>query len=82
MEARFGKRSIRYAGILIVGRDKHLKGGEAMRLEWRRDHVAVNSKHIACFTYDQLVVDLLLRLNKKAALEKAEAAPAPAAPPP
>lgn len=64
MESRLGKRSIRYAGVLISGRDQHLQAGERLRLEWRREHAVVNSKHIACITYDELLRDLLLRLDQ------------------
>ena len=64
METRFGKRVIRYAGVLIIGRDQHLQAGERMRLEWRQDHVLVNSKHIVCVTYDQLVEDLTSRRDR------------------
>jgi hypothetical protein len=64
MEARLGKRSIRYTGVLIIGRDRHLLPGERLRLEWRQDHVVVNSKHIICVTYDQLLDDLLFRLEQ------------------
>jgi hypothetical protein len=64
MEARFGKRSIRYTGVLIIGRDQHVQAGERFRLEWRQDHVVVNAKHIVCVTYDQLLDDLLFRLDK------------------
>ena len=64
METRFGKRVIRYAGVLIIGRDQHLQVGERMRLDWRQDHVLVNSKHVFCVTYDQLVEDLLFRLDQ------------------
>jgi hypothetical protein len=64
MEARFGKRSIRYTGVLVIGRDQHMQAGERLRLEWRRDHVVVNSKHIFCVTYDQLLEDLLFRLDQ------------------
>jgi hypothetical protein len=64
MEARFGSRAIRYAGVLIVGRNQHMTAGERLRLEWRRDHVVINSKHIFCVTYDQLLEDLLLFLDK------------------
>jgi len=71
MEARFGKRSIRYTGVLIIGRDQHMTAGEPMRLEWRREHVVVNSKHIHCVTYDQLLEDLLFRLDTYAAAGKA-----------
>jgi hypothetical protein len=64
MEARFGKRSIRYTGVLIIGRDQHFQAGERLRLEWRRDHVVVNSKHVVCVTYDELLDDLLFRLDQ------------------
>lgn len=63
MEARLGKRAIRYTGVLIIGRDRHLQAGERLRLDWRQDHVVVNSRHIICVTYDQLVDDLLFRLD-------------------
>jgi hypothetical protein len=66
MEARFGSRSIRYTGLLIIGRDQHMQPGERMRLEWRQEYVVVNSKHTACVTYDQLVDDLLFRLDRYA----------------
>jgi hypothetical protein len=72
MEARFGSRSIRYVGVLIIGRNQHLQGGEQMRLEWRRDHVVVNSKHIFCVTYDELLQDLLFRIDRYTAAEAAE----------
>lgn len=64
MEARFGKRSIRYTGVLITGREQHFQAGERLRLEWREEHVVVNSKHVVCVTYDQLLEDLLLRLDQ------------------
>ncbi len=64
MESRLGKRSIRYTGVLIIGRDQHMLPGERLRLEWRQEHVVVNSKHILCVTYDQLLEDLLFRLEQ------------------
>jgi Domain of unknown function (DUF4263) len=64
MEARLGKRSVRYTGVLIVGRDQHLQAGERLRLDWRQEHVVVNSRHIFCVTYDQLLADLLFYLDK------------------
>jgi Shedu protein SduA, C-terminal len=64
MEARLGKRSIRYTGVLIIGRDQHFQAGERLRLEWRREHVVVNSRHIVCVTYDELLDDLLFRLDQ------------------
>jgi hypothetical protein len=62
MEARFGKRAIDYTGVLVVGRNQHMKVGENERLRWRREHVIVNSKRIVCVTYDQLLEDLEFRL--------------------
>jgi hypothetical protein len=67
MEARLGKRAIRYTGVLIIGRDQHFQAGERLRLAWRREHVVVNSKHIVCVTYDELLEDLLFRLDQYAA---------------
>ncbi len=66
MEARFGKRAIRYTGLLVIGRQQHMDVGERLRLEWRRAHVVVNSKHLFCVTYDELVDDLLFWLDKSA----------------
>lgn len=63
-EARFGKRSIDYSGAVIVGRDQHLKAGEADRLEWRRQHVIVHSRSIFCITYDELLRFLLTFLER------------------
>jgi hypothetical protein len=63
MEARLGKRSIDYTGVLIVGRDQHMQPGEHLRLKWRREHVIVNSKRIICVTFDQLLEDLTFRLD-------------------
>lgn len=70
MEAKFGKRSIDYIGVLIVGRDRHMDAGERMRLDWRREHVVVNSKKIVCVTYDQLLDDLTFRLDSFARAAK------------
>jgi hypothetical protein len=64
MEARLGKRSIRYVGVLVAGRNQHLQAGERLRLEWRRDHVVVNSRQISCVTYDELLEDLLFNLAR------------------
>lgn len=60
---RFGMRSIDVSGTLIVGRDQHIDTGERFRLEWRRQHVIVNSKHIKCITYDELLSDLRNRID-------------------
>lgn len=61
--ARFGARSIRYAGILVVGRDQYLLPGERERLEWRRNNVVVASQKIEAVTFDGLLQDLQGRLE-------------------
>ncbi len=61
--ARFGERSIRYTGILVIGRDQYLLPGERERLEWRRNHVVVASQRIEVVTFDGLVDDLGGRLE-------------------
>jgi hypothetical protein len=62
-EARFGKRSIDFIGLLVIGRDQHMDAGERLRLEWRREHVVVHSKRIHCITFDELLNDLLSRVH-------------------
>jgi hypothetical protein len=62
-EARFGKRSIEYSGTLVVGRDRYMDHGERLRLEWRQQHLIVNSKHIVVVTFDELLNDLQSRLD-------------------
>jgi hypothetical protein len=58
---RFGKRSIDFMAVLIIGRDQYMDAGERLRLEWRRQHVLVHSKRIHCVTYDELLRDALER---------------------
>jgi hypothetical protein len=64
MEERLGKRSVQCTGVLIIGRDQHMSAGERMRFEWRRERVVIDSKHIVCVTYDQLVEDIQFRLDR------------------
>jgi hypothetical protein len=56
-------RSIRYYGLLIIGRSAHLEPLERARLSWRRDRVVVDSKHIYCVTFDELYDDLRDKLK-------------------
>lgn len=64
MEARLGKRSVHYTGVLIIGRDKYLLDGEQLRLNWRKDRVIVNSMRVLCITYDRLLSDLSFFLDR------------------
>jgi hypothetical protein len=58
-----GAKSIRYYGLLVIGRASHLEPLERDRLSWRRDRVVVDSKHIYCVTFDELYDDLRDRLK-------------------
>jgi len=60
---RFGKRSIAYFGLMLIGRSESLGPREQRRLQWRQEKVLVNSQKIHCLTYDQLCQDLLSRLE-------------------
>jgi hypothetical protein len=62
-EIAFGKRSIDYEGVLVIGRDQHFQPGERERLEWRTQYVIVHSKRIHCVTFDGLYEHLQTRLN-------------------
>jgi hypothetical protein len=62
-EVRFGKRSIDFMGILVIGRNHYMDAGERLRLEWRREHVVVHSRKVHCVTFDELLEDLLARLQ-------------------
>ncbi len=42
--------------------------GERLRLEWRREHVIVHSRKIHCVTFDELVADLLAKLDNSLAI--------------
>ena len=46
--------SIQYQGLLVIGRSTDLEPLQQARLTWRREKVVVDSKHINCFTFDEL----------------------------
>jgi hypothetical protein len=58
-----GAKSIRYEGLLVIGRTSHLQPLERDRLSWRRDRVVVDSKRTSCLTFDELHNDLRDRLK-------------------
>jgi hypothetical protein len=58
-----GAESIRYYGLLVIGRTGHLKPLERARFSWRRDRVVVDSRHVYCLTFDELYNDLRDKLN-------------------
>jgi len=74
-EEKFGSRTIRHIGLLVVGRTETLSKREYERLRWRQEHVLINSKQIHCKTFDQLCDDILDRLDKFPPMTKAEDKP-------
>lgn len=57
-ERLFGAPSIQASGLVVVGRDSGVTAGDRLRLEWRREKVAVNSLQLYCCTFDELARDL------------------------
>lgn len=54
LEERFGRNKIEYEGILVIGRDHFLNTSLKKRLDWRARRTVVNSKHLYCYTFDEL----------------------------
>ena len=73
-EDKFGSRTIRHLGILVIGRSEHLGKREEQRLRWRQEFVLLNSKQIYCKTFDQLRDDILARLERFPISTKVETA--------
>ena len=63
-ENMFGDRSIDFIGILVIGRSQSLGKKEERRLRWRKQKVLVNSQHIHCVTFDELLIDLSFCLER------------------
>jgi hypothetical protein len=62
-ERKFGQRRINATGLLIIGRDAGVKGGDWHRLEWRRTQISIQSRQIVCRTYDEVVRGLRRKLD-------------------
>jgi hypothetical protein len=60
-EELFGARPITAAVVLVIGRDHWLTPMDRRRLEWRRNHTIINSQHLYCCTFDELLRDLRWR---------------------
>ncbi len=61
-EEQFGQWPIDVTALLVAGRDSGVSATDRRRLQWRRKHVVVNSHHIYCCTFDDLLRDLRGRL--------------------
>lgn len=59
----FGAPEIDATAILVAGRDAGIVGIDRARLDWRRRHLVVASRHIACYTFDEVERDLRFRLS-------------------
>jgi hypothetical protein len=73
-EEKFGARSIKYQGLLVIGRNEPMGLREKQRLLWRQEFVTVYSKQIHCKTFDQVCEDLLDRLQRFPTAARAERA--------
>jgi hypothetical protein len=60
---RFGGPTVKYFGLLVIGRNQSIGPREMRRLAWRQDRTVVNSQHIRCLTFDQLAEHLAERLK-------------------
>jgi hypothetical protein len=65
-EARFGRRVIDFAGVLVIGRDRDLGPDERLRFTWWRENVLVRSRRVSCLTYDELAASLIRYLDASA----------------
>ncbi len=64
-KARFDNHdTIDYYGLLVIGRSRDLKPLEFKRLEWRRQKVIIDSRHVHCVTFDEFYEDLAYKLEK------------------
>jgi hypothetical protein len=59
----FGPSPISIVALLVIGRDEHVTPRDRRRLAWRQRHLLVNSQHIYCLTFDDLLRDLHGRLH-------------------
>jgi hypothetical protein len=73
--SRFGRQTINYETVLVIGRDRHIDAGERLRLEWRTSYVTVNSKKILCITFDQLLDFFSTRMSLLAKVAKTQKPP-------
>jgi hypothetical protein len=60
---QFGAGTITTSFLLIIGREAGLTSSDRPRFHWRRDHVLVGSRHVQCYTFEECLRDLRLRLN-------------------
>ena len=69
-EARFGSRTIEYDCILILGRNHFLTDPLSQRVRWRNENTVIHSKHVYCYTLDDVYNILSQRQEIFAAMNK------------
>jgi hypothetical protein len=62
-ETAFGGRDAQFQGLIVIGRDQHLSPDDRSRLNWRSDHVRVDSHNISCVTFDEFAAAAHNRLR-------------------
>lgn len=60
--SRFGSRSAKLMGILVVGRSADLDSSQRARLDWWRRNVTIAGSSVLCCTYDELCSQLERRM--------------------
>lgn len=63
LEEQFGSKPLDVTALLVMGRDGGISTTDRRRLKWREKHVVVNSHHIYCYTFDDLLRSLRRRLQ-------------------
>ncbi|EKS6507029.1 Shedu immune nuclease family protein [Enterobacter hormaechei] len=51
----FGSRRAKFSGIIITGKNMNLSNQELDRLEWRTSKTIVESTHVMCVSFDELL---------------------------
>ncbi len=67
-DAIFGGRQPRFVAMLVIGRDRHLRDEDKLRLEWWRQNVSIEKRRVYVRTFDELYADLSRRMVAAKAL--------------
>lgn len=62
-EELFGPRPLDVTALLVAGRDSGISDSDRRRLKWREKHIVINSHHIYCYTFDDLLRSLRRRFR-------------------
>jgi hypothetical protein len=76
--ATFGQKEIKFASLIVMGRDTELDDSKRNRLDWRTNNVQIGPNKVTCMTFDQLHYELKRKYElyvAAAAVEIASTAP-------